>query len=241
VAVVIPAYNEAQNILRLINKLRVHLPKAYIFVVDGGSVDKTGSLVKTKCQKDKRLYLLPQKTKAGRGKAVQMGLKRALQIKGCQYFVEMDADLSHQVQDVLKLLKAVTFKNIIIASRYVSGAKIINWPAWRLRQSRLANTLIRLVLGLKLNDNTNGLRCYPRQAAEILARHHYLSYGFMALSESAYLLKRSGFNLVEVPSTFRDRRYGKSSAGYKELLSSLLNLFQIRFSSLSPRGWYGAL
>lgn len=231
-AIIIPAYNEAENISVLLKQLRRLLPKARLIVVDGHSQDKTVSKVKQLIKKDKLIMLLEQKSKKGRGHAVLMGISQALKFKQLKYFVEMDADLSHQVKDILNLLKKATSENIVVASRYIQGAKIVNWPVWRLQQSRLANWLISFVLGLGLKDNTNGLRCYPRQAAEIVAKHQYLSHGFMALSESAYLLKRSGFNLVEVPSNFIDRRYGKSSAGYKELLTSLLNLFQVRFSSI---------
>ncbi len=228
VAVIIPAYNEEQNILLLIHRLRKLLPQAKLYVVDGNSADQTVSLVKKQIKKDPLLKLLQQKTKAGRGQAVQMGFKVALQTKQTQYFVEMDADLSHRAQDVKTLLINAGQKKVVIASRYIPGSKIVNWPAWRLRQSKMANQLIRLVLRLEIKDNTNGLRCYPRAAVRALVAHRYFSQGFMALSESAFLLKRLGFVLIEVPSVFTDRRFGKSSAGYKELANSLLNLGRIR-------------
>ena len=230
-AIIIPAYNEAENIVRLIKQLRRYLPYSDLYVIDGNSVDETTQIVKNIAKKDRRVFLLEQKRKLGRGHAVLMGFKKALTLKNIEYLIELDADLSHQPKDVLSIIRAANSHTVIIASRYIMGAKIINWPAWRRRQSYWANWLIRLVLGLKLHDNTNGLRCYPREAAQRLVKHRYLSQGFMALSESAYLLKHAGFALSEIPSTFVDRRYGKSSAGYKELFNSLLNLFQIRIHS----------
>ena len=202
VAIIIPAFNEAKNISVLLKQLRRLLPKARLIVVDGHSQDKTVAKIKQLIEKDKLIMLLEQKRKQGRGHAVLLGIFQALKIKSLKFFIEMDADLSHQVMDIPKLLNSCSKKTAVIASRYIQGAKIVNWPIWRLQQSRLANWLISFVLGLGLRDNTNGFRCYCRLASQTLVKHQYLSHGFMALSESAYLLKRSGFSLVEIPSTF---------------------------------------
>ena len=228
---IIPTYNEVKNIGMLLKQLRALLPKAILIVVDGHSQDKTVVEVKQLIKKDKQIIIFEQKHKQGRGHAVLLGISQALKFGQVRYLVEMDADLSHQVSDLPKLLSPCSNKTVVIASRYIKGAKIVNWPKWRLQQSRLANRLISYVLGLGLKDNTNGFRCYSRQAAKTLVKHHYLSRGFMTLSEMAYVLINNGFMLKEIPSTFVDRRFGKSSAGYKELFMSLVNLIQIRLYS----------
>jgi len=228
--VVIPAYNEESNIVTLLKKLSKIVPQAQLLVVDGNSSDNTVSLVKKFAKTHSRVSVIGQTKKLGRGHAVRMGFEEAWKNKANQFFVEMDADLSHQVEEIPQLVRETGKKTVAVASRYVEGAKIVNWPAWRKRQSKLANLLISLVLNLGLKDNTNGFRCYSRPAVKILNQHQYLTKGFIALSESAYLLKKCGFTFRELPSVFVDRQHGQSSANWREVGSSLINVFRLRLS-----------
>jgi len=227
--VVIPAYNEESNILLLLNQLKRTVPNAQIIVIDGHSQDRTRELVQEYARAHSWVMLLKQTEKLGRGHAVRLGFSYGLKNKTNQFFLEMDADLSHEVRTIPKLVSLTEEKTIALASRYVRGAKIVNWPVLRKRQSALANRLISLVLNLGLKDNTNGFRCYSRAAVVALQKKQFLSSGFISLSESAYLLKKDGYSFKEIPSVFFDRRYGKSSANWQEVLSSLVNLFRIRF------------
>jgi dolichol-phosphate mannosyltransferase len=228
--VVIPAYNEESNILLLLKRVIQKVPEAQIIVVDGASKDKTTTLVKKLAKKYSQVSLLKQTKKLGRGHAVRLGFKEAFKAKANHYFLEIDADLSHQVEEIPQLVKETGKKTVAVASRYIEGAKIVNWPVWRKRQSKLANRLISLVLNLGLKDNTNGFRCYSRAAVEILNNHQYLTKGFIALSESAYLLKKNGYRFREIPSVFVDRQHGQSSANWQEVCSSLINVFRLRLS-----------
>lgn len=227
-AIIIPSYNEKNNLGELISKIRRYFPADKLVVVDDNSPDGSGQLVKTLQKKDEHLYLIIRKNQRGRGSAVIRGLKFAQEKFKPDIFLEMDADLSHPPEEINKLVKEFKPDTVIIGSRYVPGARILNWPTSRLWSSRLANALIRLVLGLQLKDNTNGFRVYPPRAVEYLLKHKFVSAGYINLSEISFLLKKRGFLFKEVATTFPNRIKGQSNATLKEFFDSLVNLIRIR-------------
>lgn len=234
-AIVIPAYNERENLKKLIPKIFFFVPKALVVVVDDNSPDGTGQAVRVLHKKYPQLKLMLRKRKSGRGSAVIAGLKFVLQnYSAVKIFVEMDADLSHDPQELPAIIARSKPKTIVFGSRYVKGSQIINWPWQRIIMSKLANFLIHLVLNLPPKDNTNGYRCYHRNAALILVNHKYLSRGYILLSESAKLLHDRGYEFIELPSTFHNRRLAKSNTTVFEFLDALINLLRIRLS----KGWF---
>ncbi len=230
-AIIIPTYNESQNISKLIPQVFKYQPQAYVLVADDNSPDGTGKIVKKLQNRYPRLLLLSRYKDKGRGAAVIDGFKYIFhKYPKVEYFMEMDADFSHDPKQIQLLINATKPQTIVVGSRYVKGSKIVNWPINRIILSHLANSYIKFLLGVPLNDFTNGLRCYSREAVKVLLHHPPQTKGFITLSETAYLLDQQGFNFVEVPITFADRTMGKSNATFGEVFRSLTAVWKLKFS-----------
>lgn len=231
VYIIIPAYKETENIPTLLKKIFQQLPETKVIIVDDSPQEENKKLKRAVPYKNKQVRIICRSKKLGRGSAVIMGLKEALKYKKLQYFFEMDADLAHDPKDFDKFLRKREEADLIIGSRYLSGSKIINWPAWRFILSRIViNTFLKFWLDLHLSDYTNGFRLYNRKAAEFIIKANLRETGFISLSETAYKLKKAGFKISEVPISFTDRKYGKSNAGIRELIKSLIGAIRIRMS-----------
>ncbi len=234
VAFIIPSYNESENIILLINKIRKHHPKSKIIIVDDSN-----SLEKNKIKKllsksgKKNVIYFPRKKKMGRGSAVIEGFKIALKDKKITHAFEMDADLSHDPKEAKSFIEKIKKDNtdLVVGSRYLSESKIIKWAMWRVVMSKIINKFLSVLLNLKLSDYTNGYRLYSRNALEFLVQIKLESSGFIVLSETAYKLKKNNFKISEVPTTFVERQFGRSSYGNRELLTSLINILAIRFKT----------
>lgn len=227
-AIVIPTYNESASIEALIKELFLILPKAQVIVVDDNSPDKTAKKVKSLKKIIPNLTLIIRKDKGGRGSAVLTGFQYAYNSLKPDIFIEMDADFSHEPKELKNLIKKSRNNNVILASRYLKKSKIINWPLKRHIASRISNCLIRLILKLPLKDNTNGYRVYQRRAIKILLKHNFINSGYMVLSESAFLLYKEGFKLIEVPSVFVSKYMEKSNATVNEFISAFKGLLRIK-------------
>lgn len=228
IAIIIPTINESENIPILLRGIFQNLPDAYVVIVDD-SGEKEHKKLQQKIKKQKMNILLLKRTKkSGRGSAVLYGMKEALKNKQIQYFFEMDADLAHDPKE-LHIFLGKEKADLVIGSRYLSKSVIMDWPIRRLFLSKLINTFLSLWLDLRLSDYTNGYRLYSRKAVTFLLGQHLYEKGFIALSEVAYVLKKNKFTIKEVPITFTDRKYGKSNADIKELISSLKGALRIRF------------
>ena len=228
-AIVIPCFRDAENIPFVVAGLNKYIPHAKIIIVDDSPSSEQKKLQQF-AAKHKDLTVMFRTGKLGRGNAVLAGLKKALEDKNITHIFEMDADTSHDPHDIKKFLPLTKKADVVIGSRYVRGSNIENWPKQRIFFSSLINGLfLRLLLNLPLHDYTNGYRMYNRRAAEFLLKTPMKQSGFLLLSETAFVLHHAGFILTEVPITFTDRKYGKSSVGIQELLSSLMGAFTIRF------------
>jgi dolichol-phosphate mannosyltransferase len=230
IAIIVPTYNEKENILRLIKEIRKYHDAIHIYVIDDNSPDGTHEVVKSYItkSKDEFTHIFLRNMKSGRGGAVLEGLKHAYENRAIQYMLEMDADLSHDPAEISAILSKKAPKTVVIGSRYVKGSKIIDWPFRRVFQSNLANRYIRMILNVQIHDYTNGFRCYPRKAVEVLLTSDIQHKGFITLSETVYLLYKNGFQFAEVPITFRDRTKGKSNATPGEVFRSLIAVLQIK-------------
>lgn len=230
IGIIIPTYNEKDNIPVLIESIYRQLKNVSIFIVDDQSPDETAKVVKKLQKKYPTLTLISNSSKKGRGNAVIVGFKNALNDESLKIFVEMDADLSHQPTELNQLIKIVkaSNKNVAIASRYTQGGKTLNWPLYRVISSFIANHLLRILLGLKLTDYTNGFRAYSRIAIEEICQHQLVTTSYFTLTEVALILKKAGFNFVETPCVFPNRTRGKSNTSFREVLNNLKDFYKVK-------------
>lgn len=229
VLVVIPTYNEALNVESLVAELLALDDNIDVLVADDASPDGTAALVEALGERHPgRVQVLHRSGKGGRGAAVLAGLRAGLADKRYDLLVEMDADLSHLPSQLPDLVAAAGEADLVIGSRYATGARIEGWSRRRRVWSRLSNMLLRAVLRLPTSDYTNGFRVYSRQAAATLAGADLREAGYISLSEWAWVLHHAGMRFTDVPTTFVNRRHGASKMGAGEALSALRALLRLR-------------
>jgi dolichol-phosphate mannosyltransferase len=209
--VIIPTYNERENIEKMIRKVFSLATPFHILIVEDNSPDGTAAIVKT-LQKEftDRLHILERTGKLGLGTAYIAGFNWALQ-NGYEYICEMDCDFSHNPDDLERLYEAVSNgADVAIGSRYISGINVVNWPLGRVLMSYFASVYVRLVTGMKVMDTTAGFKCYRRIVLETIEfeKIKLIGYGFQI--EMKFTAWKSGFKIVEVPIVFTDRREGTS-------------------------------
>jgi dolichol-phosphate mannosyltransferase len=209
VLVVIPTYNERENLPLVVRRLHATVPDAHVLVVDDGSPDGTGQLADELAAADQRVHVLHRTTKDGLGAAYLAGFAWALQ-HDYGVVVEMDADGSHAPEDLPKLLAALPEADLVIGSRYVRGGRVVNWPKHREWLSRGANLYSKIALGVRINDITAGYRAYRRRVLEQLALDDVASQGYCFQIDLAWRTAQAGFRVVEVPITFTEREHGES-------------------------------
>ena len=228
IGIIIPTYNEKENIFKLTNKLLKLYPNSRIFIVDD---TKSYNLKKYFINKKKINYIL-RKNKKGRGSAVIDGFKEALKNKKIKVFVEMDADFSHKPEELKKNLK--TFKinklDLLVSSRYLKNSKIYNWSIQRRIFSLLANLLAKILLNVGVSDYTNGYRMYSKKALNIvISKCGNIGDGFIVLSEILLQLKMNNLKISDTPSIFVNRKRGESSVNLKLIIQSLFGLIKLYF------------
>mgnify|MGYP003343953526 FL=1 len=210
--VVIPTFNEAGNIKSLIDQLFTAIPGVEVMVVDDGSPDGTALICKGLQENNKNLHLIERHSKSGIGSAYRMAFVWALE-QGFDEIVEMDADGSHQVTDLLRMIDAKTMNpdvGLIIGSRWIRGGKTVNWSRSRELLSRLANRYVRIALGMGVNDSTAGFRIYSAQTLRKIDLGHIRSEGYSFQIEMTRAAHKSGAVIMEVPITFKERENGVS-------------------------------
>ena len=234
ICIILPVYNEKDTIHQLVEGIFRILPKSGIILVDD-SDEKNHTFIADQVRKNqsegRNIQIIRRNTKLGRGSAVLSGFRRGLTNKEADYFIEMDSDLSHDPKE-LPLFFIGNKADVIIGSRYLPQSKIVNWPYRRLILSRIINLFLRMWLRIGLTDYTNGYRLYSRKAIEFLARQKFKESGFIFLSESAYALHRAGFHFSEIPTTFVDRKEGKSSVTIPDLFIALIGAVRIRVRNM---------
>ncbi|PRX45038.1 dolichol-phosphate mannosyltransferase [Prauserella shujinwangii] len=209
VLVIIPTYNERENLTPLVQRLHATLPQVDVLVVDDGSPDGTGELADELAAADDRVHVLHRTEKAGLGAAYIAGFHWGLD-RDYRTLVEMDADGSHAPEDLPRILAALGDADLVIGSRYVPGGSVVNWPLRRELLSRGANIYSRLALGVPVNDMTAGFRAYRREVLGKLALGEVASHGYCFQIDLTLRTDREGFTIVEVPITFTDREIGES-------------------------------
>ena len=223
---IVPTYNEQATIKQLIEEL-LALPDAIdVLVVDDGS-DDTEKIVRAIIAGTPRVSIIKRAVKSGRGTAVIEGLKFGLS-KGYEYLAEMDADFSHPPRELPELLKLAGPNKVVIASRYVKGSRIENWPISRRIFSKFANFYANLILGIGIHDYTTGYRIYGRQALEKIDLNSITSIGYIVLSEIAYRLHQVKAEFIERPSVFVNRSRGASNFSFKEVTEAFASVIRLK-------------
>ena len=214
ILVVIPTYNERENILRIVERVLESVPQARVLVVDDGSPDGTGTIADVIAATDGRVFVLHRTDKRGLGAAYLAGFAWAL-ARGYETVVEMDADGSHAPEELPLLLHALESADVVLGSRWVPGGSVHNWPASRRVLSRAGNWYTRAALGLDLKDATGGYRAYRCAALAGLGLATVSSQGYCFQVELAWRAVQAGYAVAEVPITFVERQKGdsKMSAG----------------------------
>jgi len=209
VLVIIPTYNEADNVPVILDRLFAAVPDAHALVVDDGSPDGTGEVADKLAAEDGRIEVLHRTEKAGLGAAYVAGFRRGL-AAGYDVLVEMDADGSHAPEQLPRLLAALAHADLVLGSRWVPGGQVQNWPKSREALSRGANLYARLALGVGLHDATGGYRAYRRTVLEAIELGSIASQGYCFQIDLAWRAVQAGFRVTEVPITFADRERGES-------------------------------
>jgi len=231
--VIIPTYNEKENIERIIRKV-FSFKKAFdILIVDDGSPDGTAHIVKSLQNEFKGLHIEERTGKLGLGTAYIHGFKWALK-KNFDFIFEMDADFSHDPNDLLRLYDACKEKNndLAIGSRYTNGVNIVNWPMSRLLMSFFASKYVKFVTGLPVNDSTAGFICYKRSVLETINLDKIQFVGYAFQIEMKFKTWKSGFDIIEVPVVFTDRKEGYSKMDTSIFFEAFIGVIQMKIRSL---------
>jgi dolichol-phosphate mannosyltransferase len=232
--VVIPTYNEADNIPRLVPTVLSQSPILDVLIVDDGSPDGTADLVRQLQAGSNRIHLLVRPGKMGLGTAYVEGFRFALQ-KGYEYVFEMDADLSHDPAEITNFLREAERTDLVIGSRYTNGVRVLNWPIKRLLLSYFANVYTRFMIGLPLHDATGGYKCYRRKVLEKIDLSRIHSNGYAFQIEMSFKAWKKGFRLAEIPIVFHDRQSGQSKMSRSIVYEAIWMLWKLRFQSLTNR------
>jgi len=225
--IVIPTYNEKENILNIIPAIKKALKGAHILVIDDFSPDGTGAAVKKMAGRDKTIALIERPGKFGLGTAYVERFKYALK-KKYDYIFEMDADFSHNPGYLPDFMEAMKGCDLAIGSRYLNGISVVNWPIRRLALSKFANLYAGLITGMPLTDCTSGFKCYKRKVLESLDLDNVNSDGYAFQIEMHYKAWKKGFKIKELPIIFVDRHAGSSKMSRKVMMEAAWIVWKLK-------------
>lgn len=232
--IIIPTYNERENIALIISEIKKTVPECDILVVDDSSPDGTAVCVEEVSNKFSGIFLLSRPKKEGLGKAYISGFKWALD-RSYKYIFEMDADFSHDPKYLPDFLEAIKTQDLVIGSRYVSGVNVVNWPMSRLLLSYFANYMIRFLIGIPVRDITAGFKCFRREVLESINFEQISSLGYAFQIEINYFTWKKGFKIFETPIVFTDRKRGVSKMSSKIIREALFLVWKLRVALLFSR------
>lgn len=233
--VVIPTYNESENIVNLINQInKLEINDMHILIVDDNSPDGTADLVRKISKKNNNVHLLSRTADRGRGSAGIAGFKKALEIGG-DIICEMDADFSHNPKYLPDLINKLRDCDVTIGSRFVSGGSDEDRPFLRRLLTILANFYIRVLLGLKVGDCNSGYRCFRRDVLQKINLDKITSRGPSIVQEILYKAHLAGFSIKEIPIEFVERKEGKSKLGLRHLYKGYTMVLKLKFLRLIGR------
>lgn len=224
--VVLPTYDEIDNLEGIATAILDRLPGATLLVVDDNSPDGTGKLADELAAKHPEIYVLHRSEKNGLGRAYLAGFKWALE-RGYEFIFEMDGDFSHNPDDVPAFLEMAQNADLVLGSRYINGIRIINWPLHRLMLSKGAALYVRIITGMPITDPTGGYKCFRRRALEALNLEAVQSNGYSFQIELTHKLWRQGYQVAEVPIIFTERVEGHSKMSGHIVQEALLMVWRL--------------
>ena len=231
VVVLIPTYNELDNVDRLTKTIFRLIPDIHILFIDDGSPDGTADRIKELMSENKNIHILERPGKMGLGNAYVSGFKFALE-NGYEYIFQMDADFSHDPKELPNFLKSMKDNDLVLGSRYIKGVNVINWPLSRLLLSYFANSYTRIVTGLPIRDATGGFKCFRRSVLESLDLNKIKSNGYAFQIEVTFNVWNNGFRVKEIPIIFVDRVYGESKLSKKIMWEAIFMVWKLRINRI---------
>ncbi len=229
--VVIPTYDERENVSRLIPEVLAVAPGIEVLVVDDNSPDGTGELVDELKTKDERIHVLHRAGKMGLGSAYVEGFRIALDL-GADTIFEMDADFSHDPKYIPDFLEKIREYDVVLGSRYLEGVNVVNWPLSRLVLSLGANLYSRIITGVPVRDLTGGFKCFRREVLEAINFADIRSDGYAFQIEVNFKSWKSGFRICEIPIVFVDRHAGTSKMSKRIIREAIWLVWRLRFEDL---------
>lgn len=234
--VVIPTYNEKDNVVRLASAVLTQHPDIQILFVDDNSPDGTGKIIDNLVSGNPRIHVMHRAGKLGLGSAYREGFKTALSM-GADYIIEMDADFSHDPGVLPEFLIAIKESDLVIGSRYLNGVSVVNWPIRRLILSYFASAYTRWVTGLQLRDCTSGFKCFRRSSLETIDLDKVRSDGYSFQIEMNYRCMERGLQITEIPIIFIDRHAGSSKMSRKIVREAVIMVWKLRLQTLLSWIW----
>jgi dolichol-phosphate mannosyltransferase len=224
--VVVPTYNERDNLRPLAQRLLALPTPVDLLVVDDNSPDGTGKLADELAEKYPSIHALHRTEKSGLGRAYVAGFKWALE-RGYEFVFELDGDFSHNPDDIPMFLEAAQNADLVLGSRYINGIRIVNWPLRRLVLSKSAATYVRVITGMPITDPTGGYKCFRRRALEAVKLDEIHSNGYSFQIEMTHKLWRQGMRVVEVPIVFTERFHGHSKMSGHIIREALIMVWRL--------------
>ncbi len=232
--VVLPTYNEAENLPLIVPEILAQDESLEILIVDDGSPDGTGELADRIAAEDSRVHVLHRASKEGLGPAYRAGLQKALEL-GADYIIQMDADFSHPPDKLPEFLHEIESHDVVLGSRYLNGITVVNWPIQRILISWFGNVYARTVSGLPVTDTTGGFRCLRRSLLERMGFQQIRANGYAFQIEMNYRFVKHGARIKELPFFFVDRTRGTSKLTFRIGLEALWVVWWLRIADLLGR------
>ena len=228
IAVVIPTYNEKENIEEALGKVfGLNIEGLEVIVVDDNSPDGTGRIVEKIKENNSKLHIIQRNKKMGLGTAYLEGFKHALD-NGAEHIFEIDADFSHDFSAIPDFLESIKEFDAVVGSRYINQGKIENWNFSRRFFSKFGNIYAQFILNIPIQDLTTGYKCYRRKVVEYLCSKNIDSVGYVFQIETTYHAHKNGFKIKEIPITFTERRLGSSKFDFRIIWESLSKVLKLR-------------
>ncbi len=231
ILIIIPTYNELQNIGRLIPEVLSKNENINILIVDDNSPDGTGNYIEELSRSNNRIKLIRRERKMGLGTAYLTGFKYAIENK-YDFIFEMDADFSHDPKEIPNFLASTNKYDLVLGSRYIRGVNVINWPMQRLLLSYFANMYTRIITGLPIKDATGGFKCFKREVLEAIDLNNVKSNGYAFQIEMSFKAWKKGFKVGEIPIIFMDREMGTSKMSKKIVREAITMVWKLRLRSM---------
>ena len=229
--IIIPTYNELENLPRLLPEVLLKDESIDVLIVDDNSPDGTAAFVEDQMTTNNRIHLIKRPSKQGLGTAYIAGFKFALK-NGYDFVFEMDADFSHDPKEIPRFLDEIKNSDVVLGSRYINGVNVINWPMRRLLLSSFANFYTRSITGMPVHDATGGFKCFRREVLEAIDLDKVKSNGYAFQIEMSFKAWKKGFKLKEIPIIFVDRVKGKSKMSKKIVREAVTMVWKLRLKSI---------